>query len=167
MPVAPRLQAPSRADRADQQHRRQQHQAGVADRTHQKHAEQRPDESADACADCHQGKQPLGFCDAEQIRQYAPAHRNGEQIEHRQPDVKRASQPGVVRAQLECQREQRKVRREEPQRPCEHVAARGARRQPAEQRHCRERRDERAGEQPLQILHAAGNAHGLAHRAAT
>ncbi|MNW05467.1 hypothetical protein D3C71_2017180 [compost metagenome] len=37
--------------------------------------------------------------------------------------------------------------------------------QPAKQRQARQGDDEGAGEQPLQVVHATGNAHGFAHRA--
>lgn len=37
--------------------------------------------------------------------------------------------------------------------------------QPAKQRQARQRGNEGAGEQPLQVFHATGNAHGFADRA--
>ena len=37
--------------------------------------------------------------------------------------------------------------------------------QPAKQRQARQRGNEGAGEQPLQVFHATGNAQGFAHRA--
>jgi hypothetical protein len=162
--VAPVLQLPRRHDGRDQQDRSQPQQSFMADPLDQRDADQRADQAAQARARGHQRERALGLRRGNQVDQHAPNHRDGDQVEHRDPDVERARDPQVLRLPAEADREQHQVGGEEPERPRQDATPLHASGDPAEQRHRRQRRQERAGEQPLQVLHATGNSHRLAHR---
>ena len=164
MRVAPVLHPARGHCRGDQQRGREEQQAGVSDRTNQQHTEDRAGQPAQAGTRHHQSEQALGLVDREQVHQHAPGQRDRDHVEHRQPDVERACQPHVVGLRQEAECEADEVRGEEAEYPVQDPPPPHARSDPAEQRHRRQRRDESAGKQPLQVVHASGDAHRLAHR---
>jgi hypothetical protein len=100
----------------------------------------------------------------EQVGHQAPGERNDEQVHHRQPDVKRPRDPDVVGIDPQARRKAGHDQSRECIEDRKQLSPGHARRNPAVQRHDDERRQERSGEQPLQVLDAAGDAERLAHR---
>ena len=162
--VAPALQVGCRADAAQQKQRGQQHQPGMPDHAHQQGTQYRPHQPAQARTGCQQPEQALGLLVAEQVGQYAPGQRDAQQVEHRQPDVERPGHPQVVGLHREHQGEGQQVACQKAVGPGQDPAPPGPRHHPAEQRQCQQGDDEGAGEQPLQVVDAAGHPHGLAYR---
>ena len=131
----------------------------------QEHAQQRAGQAAEAGAGGHQREQALGLTGREHVHQHAPGHGDRDQAERRQPDVEGARDPDVVWIEQERGAEGDEVEREEAIDPAQDPSPLHPPRDPAEQRHRRQRRQEGAGEQPLQVFDAADDAHRLAHRA--
>ncbi len=134
-------------------------------RSDQQGAENRPAQAAQASAGGQQAKQALALGGGKQIGEHAPGQRDGQQIEHRQPDVKGSRLPYTVRVAGKHHGKQHQVGNEEPVGPRQDMPTAHGRCQPAEQRQAGQGGDEGAGEQPLQVIDATGNAHGFAHRA--
>ncbi len=163
--VAPTVQPYPGAGARRQQQGRQHQQAHMAHRRHQQRPQAGPGEPAQAGAAGDHAEQALGLGGGEHVGEHAPGQGNRHQVEHRQPDIKTARRPGVFRPAQENRGEQQQVGDEKGVGPGHDAPPRHSRGQPAKQRQHRQRRHEGAGEQPLQVVHAAGHAHGFAYRA--
>ncbi|MNP28001.1 hypothetical protein D3C76_1209420 [compost metagenome] len=165
MAVAPALQVLGRDHAAEQKQARQHDQARMAQRRDQQRAQNRAAQPAQARTRRQQAEQALALLAGEQVGQHAPGQRDGQQVEHRQPDIEGPRLPYVVRLTGEQHREQQQIADKEPVGPVQDMPPPHLRGQPAEQRQARQGGDEGAGEQPLQVVDTPGHTHGLAHRA--
>ena len=137
----------------------------MAQRRHQQGAQQGATQPAQAGPSGQQAEQTLALGGGKQISKHAPGQGDGQQVEYRQPDVEAPGRPQVVRGNCEQDGEQQQVAGKEAIGPRQDEPALHPGRQPAEQWQARQGGDEGTGEQPLQVVHPAGNTHGFAHRA--
>ena len=164
MPVAP-LVEPHRGDAAGtHQQRRQQHQVPVPQMADRQRGQQRARQPAEAGAAGDQCEQALGLAAGQDVGQYAPGQGDQQQVDHRHPDVEAARQPHVVRPRQQGQAERQQAGDDRTEHPRQDPPARHLRRDPAEQRQYDQRGQEGAGEEPLQVVHAPGDAHRFADR---
>ncbi len=150
--------------RQGQQQRRQQHQPELPEHTHQQRARGGPDQAADTGARGDEGEQPTRLGRIEYVGHQAPGHRHHEQVVDRDPHIEHPRQPDAVAQAEEQPGEQQQVGAEEAVDPIDVMDARHPRVEPGEQRYRHQHGDEGRAEQPLQVLHAALDAHGLADR---
>lgn len=164
VPLAPAHQIVLAAQRQRQQQGGQHQQPGGAQAPHQQRAQHGAEQATDTGTGGDEGEQPLGLLPVEDIRHQAPGHGDHEQVVDRDPHEEGARQPDVVGLHGEQQREARQMRGEEAVYPIEvaHPWHTGA--QPGEQGYGHQHAQEGGGEQPLQVLDPALDAHGLAQR---
>ncbi|MNS75545.1 hypothetical protein D3C72_1090670 [compost metagenome] len=163
MTIAKTLQVTGGNDTAQQAGSGQQHQASVTNHPDQQSAQQRPDQATKARTACQQTKQTLGLLTRQHIGQHAPGERNGQQVEHRQPDIESSGAPQVVGLQRKHPGEQQQIARKKTVGPGEDMSTLHLGRQPTKQRQRDQGHHEGAGKQPLQVFHTTRYAHGFAH----
>ncbi len=126
----------------------------------------RADDGADRGAGRDHAEQPLALLGAEQIDVHLPEHRDHEQIEDRHPDEKYPADPDRRRRVRPAQDrgEHQDVDGEEMIGDRNEPAAWQSRDEPGERQVQQQHAHQRGGEQPLQIIDAAGDAHLIADR---
>ncbi len=150
--------------RSHQQQRCQQHQPKLAKHAHQQGAHGRPDQPADTGTGSNEGEQPACLRRVEHIGHQAPGHRHHKQVVDRDPHIEHPCQPDAVVEQEEQRGEQQQVAAEEAVHPVDVMNARHPRVEPGEQRHGQQHGKKSRGEQPLQVVDAPLNPHGLTNR---
>ncbi len=148
--------------RQRQQHRCHHRQPTRPQSAHQQRTDRRPHQTADAGPGGNESKQALGLGPIEHIGHQAPGDRDHKQVVDRNPHVKHPSQPHAVFKAGECHSEQHEIDAKEPVDPVDVMHPGDAGVEPAEQRDGDQHGHESGGEQPLQVLDAALNAHGFA-----
>ena len=133
----------------------------MTDDPHKQAREHRAEESAGTGAGRDQGEQAPSLLRPEYVRHQAPGHRDDEQVEYRQPDVEHARQPDAFRMGAETAGERQQIGDEERVDPGNEPRARHGRAERAVGRHRQQHRQKGRGEQPLEVLHAAGDAHSF------
>ena len=162
MPLAQAVNAEHRDPEQSCGHRQQ---VCRTQRQHQQRGQQWPADGARCPARRNEAEQPPRLQVAEDVRHETPEDRHHEQVEDTGPDEKRPRHPGVGDAGSEQYEEQQQVDDEEPVDGRQEAPAFEARGHPAEQRHHGKHREKGPGEQPLQVIHPAGDAHLVTHRA--
>ena len=139
-----------------------QQQVCITERSGQTGGEGGAGDGPQTAAGGNQSEQPLALGIAEQIRHEAPEYRDHEQIEHADPDEEDPGAPAAAVRQAKQQVEEQQIADEEQIDAGQQTLPWIAGADGAEQGHDRQHDQKGGGEQPLQVVHSAGDAHLVA-----
>ena len=159
-----RLQSRRADHRELEQRRRHDDEVHHADELGEADGDRRAGERAGAAAGGDEAVKALALLGRVEVRHERPEHGDGEQVEDADPDEKHPRHERPVDAKLEQQPEDGEVGDEEVIDERNEAAPRHARHQRAIAGHRRQHGEKRRGEEPLQVLDAAGDAHLVAQR---
>src|SRR5882724_7959198 len=137
---------------------RYQEQGICTDRIDEEGYEGRSTDGADSAARGDEAEQPFGLCTGKDIGHQAPEHRDDEEIEGAEPDIKGRSNPAVVGIALKQEIEQKHGDGDKPINPGQKNRQQYARGKPGEKRRNDKAQQKSAGEKRLQLGKAVNRA---------
>ena len=158
------LEPPRRHRGQAKQARRQQHQTGGPQHLDQARGQQRSEQRAQAAAGGHEAEQASSLLHAEQVGQRRPESRDHQQVEHADPDEDRRGHRRTMlrrNAHPECEQGHHAQGQQQVHDRDHAVSADPGHHRTVRGDH-RQHHHERAGEQPLHVVHAGLDPHLVA-----
>ncbi len=151
-------------DRRFEQHARNDQEIDRADHPHQPHGQNRAAQRPGRATGGNEAEEALALFGIEYIRHERPEHGHREQVEYADPDEENTGDFDTRNAEPQQQPEDGDVGCEEVIDERDEALARQTRHDGAKQRDRGKHHDEGGAEEPVQVLHAPGNAHLITQR---
>jgi len=150
-----------------QQHGRDEQQVSRTKSMDERSGDCGTEQPTQSASDPNESEQTLTLSRAKHVRHEGPEYGDHKQIEHTRPDEQDPPNPDIagIRQHLECDKEEDQVCHEEPVRHGDKPPPREPHHESREDGVQYQHRDQRTGEEPGEVTHAASHTHLVADRA--